>query len=335
MDNQHQRRFKMEKYDIERKLIEKYGHQDFELIQWGTSREPVVFKCLKCGEITKLARLDGLFSKDRKNLCSKCRSYSLRSSGIQLKSQFEDWYSNQGQEKYDLIQGFTTAKGKITLRCKKCGQEQNRDVKKLLENDKCLACERKIKYKKAENQFDEELKERTGGEYRRIGEYINVETPILFEHTLCGKKFTMSPHRLLTDRGRCPCYTRKSKGEEKIKKILNKFNIKYEQQYRLNRIKKAPFDFYLSEYNILIEYQGIQHFQPVECFGGEKQLAVQQEIDERKKHIAIEDGYKLIYFDYTEKDILEETLVQRLSQMGVHSSEWKEQTSLKKDDDIV
>ena len=34
---------------------------------------------------------------------------------------------------------------------------------------------------------------------------------------------------------------------------FNKFNIKYEQQYRLNRIKKAPFDFYLSEYNILIE----------------------------------------------------------------------------------
>ena len=46
--------------------------------------------------------------------------------------------------------------------------------------------------------------------------------------------------------------------EEKIEKIneiiLNKYNILYETQKRLEGIKKAPFDFYLPDYSLLIEF---------------------------------------------------------------------------------
>lgn len=61
----------------------------------------------------------------------------------------------------------------------------------------------------------------------------------------------------------CGCYMcKESKGEKKIKKCLIDNKIKYIQQKKYKEckdIKPLPFDFYLPEYNVCIEYDGIQH----------------------------------------------------------------------------
>lgn len=63
----------------------------------------------------------------------------------------------------------------------------------------------------------------------------------------------------------CGCLG-KSKGEDKIETILNNNNIEYEKQKHFNSCKfpdtnyHAYFDFYLPKYNLLIEYDGHQHF---------------------------------------------------------------------------
>lgn len=54
-----------------------------------------------------------------------------------------------------------------------------------------------------------------------------------------------------------------SAGELEIKNILDSRNIKYERQKKFDDCKnrnKLPFDFYLPDYNICIEYDGRQHF---------------------------------------------------------------------------
>lgn len=101
---------------------------------------------------------------------------------------------------------------------------------------------------------------------------------------------------------------------------MDKYGIKYEQQKRLENIKKAPYDFYLPDFNLLIEFQGRQHYESVKVFGGEKQFANQQEIDKRKKQIAHEAGIELLEISYLEKSLIEEILVQRLSLTGVEPS---------------
>lgn len=61
---------------------------------------------------------------------------------------------------------------------------------------------------------------------------------------------------------RCPI-CKNSKGEVKISQILDKNNIKYMQQYRFEDCKfyrTLPFDFYIPEYNICIEFDGKQHY---------------------------------------------------------------------------
>lgn len=54
------------------------------------------------------------------------------------------------------------------------------------------------------------------------------------------------------------------------------------------------FDIYFPEYNIAIEYQGLQHFEPVEIFGGEEGFKKTLENDQRKKDLCKENNCTLI-----------------------------------------
>lgn len=58
---------------------------------------------------------------------------------------------------------------------------------------------------------------------------------------------------------------------------------------------KQHFDIYFPDENIAIEYQGIQHYQPVDFFGGEEGFANNQERDERKRALCKKHSCKLIY----------------------------------------
>lgn len=68
----------------------------------------------------------------------------------------------------------------------------------------------------------------------------------------------------------CPsCGQTISKGERKIKRFLDHYDIPYSYQQRFDDCvnpvtnRTLPFDFFLSEDNILIEYDGEHHFRPV------------------------------------------------------------------------
>lgn len=55
-------------------------------------------------------------------------------------------------------------------------------------------------------------------------------------------------------------------------------------------------DFYLPKYNIAIECQGIQHFKPINLFGGENGFQNTKERDIQKKKLCEEHGIKILYF---------------------------------------
>ena len=79
------------------------------------------------------------------------------------------------------------------------------------------------------------------------------------------------------------CYRKTSCGcsnysnmENFIATILSDYNINYIPQARFSDcrdILPLPFDFYLYDYNILIEYDGEQHIRPIDFFGGEDEFA--------------------------------------------------------------
>lgn len=86
----------------------------------------------------------------------------------------------------------------------------------------------------------------------------------------------------------CGC-RHQSKWEMFIGDYLNLLNVTFQPQKRFNdcRNKKRsdtlPFDFYLPDYNVCIEYDGEHHFRPMEMWGGYDKFVIYKENDNIKK----------------------------------------------------
>ena len=70
---------------------------------------------------------------------------------------------------------------------------------------------------------------------------------------------------------------------------------------------RQHLDIYLPYYNIAIEYQGAQHYRPVEFFGGVEAFEKTKERDQRKREKCAENNCALIYVDegYLFDDVVE------------------------------
>jgi very-short-patch-repair endonuclease len=107
------------------------------------------------------------------------------------------------------------------------------------------------------------------GKYELIStKYTNGKEKLTFRHI--NKKcqnhvFKMVPKEFIYSDHRCPECNRlrnESKYDKFIKKFLKKYKIKFIQEKRFNKctnIRKLSFDFYLPDYDLLIEYDGYTH----------------------------------------------------------------------------
>ena len=125
------------------------------------------------------------------------------------------------------------------------------------------------------------------------------------------------------------------KGEEYIKQYLEKNNISFNVQQRFSDLRgtgdgQLSYDFSIPDEKfgcILIEYNGIQHYEANDFFGGEEQLKKQKEHDKRKRDYAKKHGYKLITVKYTYDtyESVEEYLDKELKKLGVINDTKKEE----------
>lgn len=75
--------------------------------------------------------------------------------------------------------------------------------------------------------------------------------------------------------------------------------------------KSSSFDFYLPEYNVVIEYHGKQHYELIELFRGEEGFVTTQLHDKIIKDYCISNGIEYIEIPCWEEDI-ENTLLEHL-----------------------
>lgn len=145
-----------------------------------------------------------------------------------------------------------------------------------------------------------------------IGEYYNISTLV---NMYCKEHkcyFTSSPRSLLYKGSGCPkCF--ETLGERKVRIALEKLNILYISQYSFDDcvyINKLRFDIYCPDYNLAIEYQGKQHYEPVDFAGkgdewAKYQFKVGQQRDNIKRQYCQQNNIKLIeipYWDYDNID---------------------------------
>ena len=119
-----------------------------------------------------------------------------------------------------------------------------------------------------------------------IEQYAGAETKILHRCKVDGYEWSVLPSNVLSGHG-CPVCN-ESRGEREISNYLIRRNVDYIPQHTFDNCrnkKTLPFDFYLPEYNVCIEYDGEQHYRPVDHFGGENGFM------QRKSNDSIKTSY--------------------------------------------
>ena len=70
-------------------------------------------------------------------------------------------------------------------------------------------------------------------------------------------------------------------------------------QYRPSWLGRQSLDLYVPSLRTAIEYQGVQHYRPIDFFGGEEALTQRQELDIQKRRLCEENNVRLIEWPYS------------------------------------
>lgn len=141
-------------------------------------------------------------------------------------------------------------------------------------------------------------------EYEYLGGFKNVNSKIKLKHLKCNHKFS-TIYYSFKNGTRCP-FCKESHGEQLVAEILDNWNIKYIRQKRFKNCRDKrplPFDFYLPNFNLCIEYDGEQHFQCSEHWGGDESLKQTQHNDKIKNAYCTEHDINLLRIKYNEDHI--------------------------------
>lgn len=154
---------------------------------------------------------------------------------------------------------------------------------------------------------------------RIIEKYKDSHTKVLVKCEECGREWYIIPNNALTRGVKCTCNKKDniSNGELLIFDILSQHNIDFIYQHSFDGLYGVnggllSYDFYLPDKNVLIEFQGAQHKQPVEYFGGKEKFKIQQEHDKRKRDYAKEHNIELLEIWYWDFNNIEQILSDKI-----------------------
>ena len=98
-----------------------------------------------------------------------------------------------------------------------------------------------------------------------------------------------------------------SKGEQAVESWLIEHKIKYIKEFSYPDLKGDKnllrFDFKIEQKDVVIEFQGEQHFRPVQDFGGEENFIKQIKYDNLKREYCGKNMIKLIEIPYNYKNL--------------------------------
>lgn len=232
-----------------------------------------------------------------KQVCAAAfKKYSNEDVNKILDSNGYEWI-NEGE--------YINASSTLKCRCKKCGNISKSNIANILAGRECRVCGKY--HKKDTNEYGKYVKN-VDPDYELVSDYITSRDKVEILHKSCGTIFETTPDKF-TQGSRCPrCCWKISKGEKILRDIFEEYGIKYESEKTFDgcrRKRSLPFDFYLPDYNTCIEYNGEQHYIPVDFFGGQSGYNYRTENDNTKKEFCNNNNINLIYipFNLCEEEI--------------------------------
>ncbi|KRN09378.1 hypothetical protein [Liquorilactobacillus mali] len=292
----------MSKYEeqFKKKLLTYSGGAYSLISSYTKSTEIVELLHSICNNVWKITPAS-LFKN--KSTCPYCKGFVCDNDTFKYKVR------NTTGNEYSFIEPYTTSLTEIKCKHNKCGKIFITTPNRFFAGSKCTKCG--SGHKKTTEEFAKELCDKYDKEYIVVSEYLGAREPIRIKHANCNWVFKTTPNDILsTHNNGCPTCHAISKHERFIHQWFVDNNIKDIPQYKVEGLKDKKdlrFDFYLPDYNIMIEYDGKQHYKAVDFFGG-KEYKMKLNIHDRQKDKYCKDNnIKMIRLTYkfNEDEILD------------------------------
>ena len=215
------------------------------------------------------------------------------------------------EDKYTVLSNeYINNKTPILIRHNECKHEYNVRPDMFVRGRRCPKCanKKRNKNRKIENYLEKLLLNSLDGHnYVWLDEYQHDnKQKLLIKHKVCNYEYYVRPNDFQQGY-RCPnCKKINSRHINLIKKILddNKIVFEIEKGYDdLINKRSLNFDIYIPKFNLLIEYDGLQHFKAHKSSFITKDKVLKNAIrDQIKNEYSINKNINLIRLSYKLKD---------------------------------
>jgi hypothetical protein len=265
---------------------------DYSLVEYINNKTKVKIICKEHGEFEQ--RPDNHIQRQK---CPLCVNVNIKSNKDQFisksKIKFGDLYD------YSLVE-YINNKTKVKIICKEHGIFEQKPDLHLSKSIKtaCLECtskSRMIDYEDIINRMS--IKHNNFYNYSKFIYNGQNNKGIIICPNHGEFKQVVLNH--LNGNGCKKC--KNSKGELLVSNVLDEMNIKYYTEYKFDNCfnkNKLPFDFYLLDYNICIEFNGKQHYEEIDFFGGSEYLELIIKRDNIKRQYCKDNNIVLIEIKY-------------------------------------
>lgn len=275
--------------------------------EYKNTKEKILFLC-KCGEVFETCLYS--FLSQNKRQCRECSNDKLRTERKRDTSQIVEFINNNTNCIFlEIPNGYKNQYSPIKLQCL-CGQIFTTTVDKLYHRNKhqCNDCgdvilgEKKITdIKYVEDYVNKHSKSKLIERYK-----VQRRKYKLTLQCHCGEFYDISFSKFKQGYGRsCPiCSKSISTGELEVKTVLENINSAFKQEHYIKYNSQAMyFDFVVYDGKTIkyaIEYDGEQHFKPIDFFGGEDGFEETVRRDKIKNEYCMEKKIPLLRIPYTE-----------------------------------
>jgi very-short-patch-repair endonuclease len=279
---------------------EKHGDRyDYSKTVYVTTRKKVEIGCKIHGGFWQAPR-----SHLQRKGCPTCGEDHRATTQRFTNEEFIEKSKLQHGDRYDYSNVYYThSRANVNIICKDHGMF-SQSPGHHLQGHGCPVCGviRRVNIRLSTNEeFIEKSKLQHGDRYDySMIEYINSLTKVNIICKVHGA-FSQTPSDHLRGHG-CPT-CRSSRGNMRVSQYLTNNDIKFESEKKFPgmRYKQSLFlDFYLPDSNLAIEFDGRQHFEVVDVFGGKEEFEKIQIRDRIKNEFCRETGIHLLRIRYDE-----------------------------------
>ena len=259
--------------------------------------------------------------------CPECSKRIFSETKTKTNDEFIEEINKKYNNKIKLLSKYSGVFGKVKCKCNIDFTEWETTATLLLNNSiSCPTCRAKAtrdRCSKSNDAFIQELLI-ANPNIEPLEAYAPNKNKIKCRCKIHNFIWNASPDKILYRKTGCPkCASYHN--ENIINGILDKWGYKYTLQTRFKDCKDKntlPFDFYLDDFNVLIEYDGEGHYQPIRRGSMTENQALDQ-LKLVKKHDSIKNIFcknnniKLLRIPYWERNNLEYFLFDNFVRMNI------------------